>query len=294
MWVFLSAPAPAALVRSWLLPFCPADVEFYPKQDGASSEHPGSLVRVPFGVHRRSGRRYPFVAVGSAGRLAPVVSSVGDGLRWLSTVKRATAPTVPAAPSVPQHDHVPPPIQKKYPAKTALGGLPRLPAPTIRDWCAAQNPFVLIGRYVQLDNRGIGYCPFGWHHSDGRDSHPSLKVYEPTYPGGYSWYCHTWGRGGSIFDFLLLYHNFETYVLWRRILAGDNFRKPGRILFVVLAVVVSGKHVFNGVQQFIKVEWFVDTREVSLLNFLTMSFKVGGRDNGGNRFKPIYGMQLVI
>ena len=41
--VMFSAPAPAALVRRWLLPYCPAGVEFYPKQDTAALEHPGSL-----------------------------------------------------------------------------------------------------------------------------------------------------------------------------------------------------------------------------------------------------------
>ena len=186
-------------------------------------EHPGALVRVPFGMHRRSGRRYPFVAVGSAGRLVPVVSSVGDGLRWLSTVKCAAVPPAPAAPSLPPREPVPLPPQKKYPAKKVSSGQPCLPAPTIRDWCAVQNPLSVIGRYVQLDSRGMGCCPFGWHHSDGRDTHPSLKVYDPTYPGGYSWYCHTWGRGGSVFDFLLLFHNLDTRALWRRILVGEQF-----------------------------------------------------------------------
>src|SRR5215469_5490609 len=59
LWVLLAVPARASLVRAWLLPFCPAGVEFYPKQDEGRGY--GSLIRVPFGVHRLTGKRYPFV-----------------------------------------------------------------------------------------------------------------------------------------------------------------------------------------------------------------------------------------
>ncbi len=218
--VLFSAPAPVALVRRWLLPYCPSDVEFYPKQDDADWEHPGSLIRVPLGVHRLTGRRYPFVVVGSDDRLVPVVSSVKAALMWLSTVERAT---VPAAQSLPQRDHAGLPPQKKYPAKKALDSMPVDSTLTIRDWCARQNPFALIGRYVELDSRGMGCCPFIWHHANGRDRHPSFKVHVPKIAGGYCWYCHVWQRGGSVFDFLLLYHHLEVRTLWRRILAGEQF-----------------------------------------------------------------------
>ena len=218
--VFFAAPAPAALVRRWLLPYCPADVEFYPKQDIASSEHPGSLVRVPLGVHRLTGRRYPFVTVGSDGRLVPVASSVNAVLSWLSTVNLAP---VPAAESLPQRDHAGLPTHKKYPSKNAPSSTHLAPTLSIRDWNARQNPMMFIGRYVELDSRGMGCCPFGWHHSDGLDSHPSFKVHEPKYPGGYCWYCHVWQRGGSVFDFLSLYHHLQARDLWRRLLAGEQF-----------------------------------------------------------------------
>lgn len=92
-----------------------------------------------------------------------------------------------------------------------------------RDWNARRNPFALIGRYVELDSRGMGCCPFGWHHVNGRDVHPSFKVHKPKFSGGYCWYCLAWGSGGSVFDFLLLYHNIEARELWHRILAGEQF-----------------------------------------------------------------------
>src|SRR5215467_7513990 len=33
LWVFLATPTRASVVRAWLVPSCPAGVEFYPKQD---------------------------------------------------------------------------------------------------------------------------------------------------------------------------------------------------------------------------------------------------------------------
>ena len=57
----------------------------------ASLEHPGLLVRVPLVVHRLTSRCYPFVVVGSDGRLVPVISSVKAALLWLSTVRRILA-----------------------------------------------------------------------------------------------------------------------------------------------------------------------------------------------------------
>src|SRR5207237_7334785 len=48
LWVLLKVSALASHVRSWLLPYCPAGVEFYPKQDEANGF--GSLIRLPLAV----------------------------------------------------------------------------------------------------------------------------------------------------------------------------------------------------------------------------------------------------
>ncbi|HJT56421.1 MAG TPA: hypothetical protein VJ761_08000 [Ktedonobacteraceae bacterium] len=215
LWVFLARAAPAWVVRGWLLPYRPAGVEFYPKQDTASHERPGSLVRVPLGVHRRSGRRYPFVEQ-QDGRLVPVARSVSASLSWLATVERVAIPaTARVAATGPQ-------AHKKYPSKT-VSMQPVRETLTIRDWCLAHNPLVVIGRFVVLDSRGMGCCPFGWHHRAGRDRHPSLWVYVPHEGDLMCWYCHTWQQGGSLFDFLRLYSGLDARELWRRIRAGEQF-----------------------------------------------------------------------
>ncbi len=223
LWVWFASPVSAALVRRWLLPYCPAGVEFYPKQDSASSEHPGSLVRVPLGVHRRSGRRYPFLVADASGdRLVPAAHSVAESLDWLATVARVP---VPVATRFTTTEPVGRPATHTYVAGGWLGKPSLLPdQPTsIHDWCDRQDSVAVIARYVALDARGLGCCPFGWHHDDGKDSHPSLWVHAPRASGAPCWYCHTWGRGGNLFDFLCLWYGVSSREMWQRIRAGERF-----------------------------------------------------------------------
>ena len=220
LWVFLSEPISPVLVRAWLLPFCPVNVEFYPKQDQGSFEHPGCLIRLPLGVHLRSGERYPFVALVD-GQPLPLFSSVVDALGWFETIEHAKVPSPSTI--LPQRDGARPQTQQnisfKKPQPTTTVGLPS----TIRDWCASQDPLAMIGRYVSLDGNGVGCCPFGWHHADGKDHHPSFVAYHPTAPDICCWYCHVWQSGGSLFDFLRLYYGFEASELWRLLLTGFQF-----------------------------------------------------------------------
>ena len=219
---FASQVAPD-LVRRWLLPYCPAGVEFYPKRDWATWEEPGSLMRVPFGVHRLTGRRYPFlVAAGSGDRLVPVAQSVTASLEWLATIRRVPVPDRDGARL---HDETRPAPPHPYVARGA-GGAASLVTETpasIHDWCNRQDALSIIGRYVELDQRGMGCCPFGWHHDDGKDSHPSLWVHAPRSSGAPCWYCYVWQRGGNLFDFLCLWYGLSARDLWRRILAGEQF-----------------------------------------------------------------------
>ncbi len=217
LWVFLARPTPAGVVRGRLHPYTPTGVEFYPKQETASFERPGSLIRVPLGIHRRCGRRYPFVEVRD-GRLVPVARTVVETLSWLSTLSRLWLPgALPASGSLAP---VGVPTQKKFSSLPASTTRPA-PTETIRDWCLSQDPLAVIGRYVELDARGMGCCPFGWHHAAGRDRHPSLWVH-PLRRGELAcWWCHTWQQGGSLFDFLRLYHGLDAPQLWGRLRAGE-------------------------------------------------------------------------
>jgi hypothetical protein len=223
VWVFLRSPAPPLSVRRWLLPYCPASVELYPKQDAQVNY--GSLIRVPLGVHRRSRQWYPFVRLVN-GIAVPVATSIPDLLVWLASVERVSVPAFACASSAlapGSHTH---PSFSKTPAlvsSVSASGAAVAPSYSIRRWCAEQDYYALISRYVALSETGVGCCPFGDHHRNGRDEHPSFKVYTPGVPGGYCWYCYTWGRGGSVFDFLRYTYRMSPRALWHAILSGAEF-----------------------------------------------------------------------
>ncbi len=222
--VWFASPVAPGLVRRWLLPYCPDGVEFYPKRDWATWDEPGSLMRVPFGVHRLTGRRYPFLVPAGAGdRLVPAAQSVAASLEWLATIRRVP---VPGRDGMGLPDEMRPASTQPYVANGAGGGPASLDSDTpvnIHDWCDRQDALAVIGRYVQLDRRGMGCCPFGWHHDDGKDSRPSLWVHAPRSSGAPCWYCYVWRRGGNLFDFLCLWYDVAPRQMWRRILAGEPF-----------------------------------------------------------------------
>lgn len=207
LWVFLAKPALASQVRAWLLPSCPKNVEFYPKQ--AEGVGYGSLIRLPLGVHLRSGKRYPFVTWTERGPVA-VARSITETLAWLGTVQRVEVPAVPTPT---------PRTKETWPSKSWQMNQPTTRT-TIRDWCAQQDPRRVIGAYVDVNSLGVGQCPFGWHHAHGHDSHASFKVYDPGPTSNYCWYCYTWQQGGSVFDFLRYWHGLEARELWKRLQEG--------------------------------------------------------------------------
>jgi hypothetical protein len=187
-------------------------MEFYPKQDEGKGY--GSLIRLPWGVHRKSGERYPFVERSESG-LVSLTPTDEARMAWLASVQRMNVPQLVKEPQpVQPAQHTPPSFSSSLP-RTTNG-----PSP-IRQWNAEQDPYQVIGQYVALNEQGIGKCPFGDHHTGGEDRQASFKVYRPGVSGGYCWYCYTWQQGGSVFDFLKYYYHLDTQELWKRIQAED-------------------------------------------------------------------------
>lgn len=207
LWVFFTVPALASHVRAWLLPFCPKNIEFYPKQ--AEGVGYGSLIRLPLGVHLRSGKRYPFV-VWAEHAPEPVAHSLVNTLAWLATVQRVNVPDLPTP--TPRTSRA----QDLLPSKKLAQHTSLFPQ-NIRAWCAEQDPYRVIGAVVDLNSQGVGQCPFGWHHTGGCDTHASFKVYNPGVGSNYCWYCYTWQQGGSVFDFLRYWHGLDARDMWKRI-----------------------------------------------------------------------------
>jgi hypothetical protein len=215
LWVFLLDALPASQLRAWLFPYCPRGVEFYPKQDEGSGY--GSLIRLPLGVHRLSQKRYPFVrwTEGVYSHYAPTLATL---LTWLDQIEWVPVPDAyqEVLPNTNVRTHTDTP--------TSLASchlhLLSYSMPTIGAWCAMQDACSIISRYVHLDSRGRGCCPFGEHHTQGKDRHPSLRVYAPTRVGGSCWYCYAWGKGGNIFDFLCQWYKLDARNMWQRIQEG--------------------------------------------------------------------------
>ncbi|MBX5452171.1 MAG: hypothetical protein IRZ24_19060 [Thermogemmatispora sp.] len=222
LWLWLAQPTPAIQVRAWLRPLCSPNLELYPKQDTASGY--GSLIRLPLGVHRRSGRRYPFLVADGSQRLHPVGGNVYTQLSWWLEQPAAVLPAHldSVAQTRPEARLPTPPVhaQASYSSPHARATLPARTSPILA-WCLARDPLAVIGRYVLLDQHGRGRCPFGWHHHNGQDRHPSFKVFPHT-PAGNCWYCYTWGRGGSLFDFFRLLWQVDARTAWQRLQHGGE------------------------------------------------------------------------
>ena len=116
----------------------------------------------------------------------PAALSVSESLDWLATIERVRVLEVVAVGE----------SATPYVAKGVGGTASPDALVSIHDWCDRQDALRVIGRYVRLDSRGLGCCPFGWHHADGKDSYLSLWVHAPRASGGPCWYCRVWRRGG--------------------------------------------------------------------------------------------------
>jgi hypothetical protein len=158
------------------------EIEIYPKQDqliGGS----GSLVRLPFGVHRKSGKVYPFIHRNGQA-LAPTIR---DQVALLSSPARVPLPFVLSVLSRVQSLPLaqPEPITAFHKVETTSGT-------TLSERLKGTISVLEFVRcYVQLDRNHTGFCPF---HDD---QHPSFAVNEE-----YNyWHCFAGCGGGSIIDF---------------------------------------------------------------------------------------------
>ena len=218
LWIFLVEPVPASLVRAWLLPYAVSlRVELYPKQDALRSG-PGSLIRLPLGIHRQTGGWYPFLVAGADGQLVPVGNTVAECLAWAAaSVQRVQVPSGIEVRREARDGRVGVSVQgMQVPASSPLVSGPSSGHGAIRAWCQSQDIVQVIGRYVQLDGRGMGSCPFKEHHVRG-DQRPSFQVFGGQNP---HWYCYTWQRAGDLFDFFCLYYQLPQQEAWQWLQAG--------------------------------------------------------------------------
>lgn len=211
LWLHFTEVTPAWKVRAWLLPYAQAlGVELYPKQDMLAPAGSGSLIRLPLGVHQKSRGWYPFLTRAVGGEWVAVGETVEDCCAWLvQHVERIAVPDVTRCVSDGETDRA---IAAPMASHASVSGRYE----SIRAWCQAQDISGVIGRYVALDRRGVGSCPFQEHHYRG-DRRPSFQVFGGSDP---HWYCYTWRRAGDLFDFLCLYYHLTPQEAWQRLCAG--------------------------------------------------------------------------
>jgi hypothetical protein len=184
LWLF-TPPLPGIFARRFaagLLHEHHFDMEVYPKQ-GELTSGVGSFVRLPLGVHRKSGRVYSFI--NKSGQ--PLAPTIREQAALLASPARLPLPFVLSVLSrVPLS---PAPQSKTTPAFRPT--VPTHEMPLSERLKATISVLEFVSRYVQLDERNMGFCPF---HDD---QHQSFGVQtEANY-----WHCFAGCGGGSIIDF---------------------------------------------------------------------------------------------
>jgi hypothetical protein len=215
LWVLLSEPTPARAVRAWLSSYADElGFELYPKQDALYPGGCGSLMRLPLGIHRLSGHWYPFIQPTAEDWLMSTGEMVAESCAWACANAKRVAVPEEALVLAASTDHT---KTRKYTRDTAWASVPdSLYGPgSILAWCRSQDIRAVIGRYVKLNHRGVGSCPFKEHHPRG-DLRPSFQVFDDDQ----RWYCYAWERGGDLFDFLCLYHNLTPKEAWALVREG--------------------------------------------------------------------------
>lgn len=164
LWMFFDGPKEGTAVKEFgrgLQRTFNLNMEFYPKQ-GKLETGPGSLIRLPLGVHRKTGKRYPLVGMESLEEQVLTLAHPRTISDAFFETQRVKAPV----------DH--------------FGDANKMVVTT--------DAMTFIGQFVELRkiaSGGIGKCPF---HDDQT---PSFGV---NAKGNY-WHCFAGCGGGDVVSF---------------------------------------------------------------------------------------------
>jgi hypothetical protein len=155
-------------------------LELYPKQEVLKTGT-GSLVRLPFGIHRKIGKRYYFVAPDGE----PLAPTIRQQIALLATPARV--PDAFITQILAETPVTSPPSQPVEFSKTTIRTGETLSG-RIKSAISVQD---FVGRYVALDERGRGLCPF---HDD------QVLSFQVNRDANF-WSCYAGCGGGSVIDF---------------------------------------------------------------------------------------------
>ena len=159
-------------------------MEVFPKQEELGNG-PGSLIRLPYGVHRKSGHVYPFVKREDAKPMANTIHGQIDMLSKVNTVTKAMVEEYTAY-ALPNHGN-----DRENHSENVWE--------RIRETTSAVD---FIGHYIELTptaTGSVGYCPF---HED------KVKSFGVHRKGNF-WHCFAGCGGGSIIDFWMKWKGLE-------------------------------------------------------------------------------------
>ncbi|GAB5491987.1 MAG: hypothetical protein Phog2KO_22020 [Phototrophicaceae bacterium] len=155
-----------------------ASIELYPKQD-ALVTGVGSLVRLPLGIHRKSGKRYHFINTDGN----PLAPTIRQQMSILANPKRIPISYIKQTLS---RIEVPEKQRPKYdviPMKNGTALSERIKN--------SISVYDFVSRYVELDQHSKGLCPF---HDDQIQS---FQIHNDRN----FWNCYAGCGGGSVIDF---------------------------------------------------------------------------------------------
>lgn len=190
LWLFFQSPIAAKEARAFgkflLNTYDLPDLEIYPKQDRLG-DGPGSLVRLPLGIHQKTGRVHYFFDL--AGQ--PLAPRISQQIERLANPERVPQSFVE---DVLWQDY----LNKRHHEAEDLELIPDFPemraGETLSD--AIKNTisvYDLVSQYVDLDRQGRGLCPF---HDD------QVKSFGVNVEKNY-WSCFAGCGGGSVIDFMM-------------------------------------------------------------------------------------------
>lgn len=184
LWLFFHSPVAGKQARLFgrnlIQQYSLSGIELFPKQDRLK-DGPGSLVRLPFGVHQKTHHRYGFVTPD----LKPIAPSLTEQIRRLCAPE--TVPESFLAANLA--------VKSFAPQKAVLASPENLKQPLSERIKASVSVYDFVGQYVVLSPAGRGKCPF---HDDQRAS------FAVNNEGNY-WSCFAGCGGGSIIDFWMKY-----------------------------------------------------------------------------------------
>ena len=183
LWLFFSQPIAGVNARQFgsgvILAHEISNVELFPKQDQLA-KGPGSLVRLPFGFHKLTKRRYPFISR-EGKRIAP---SVREQINILADSETVPVDAFEKYCSLVDES----PLKSSF---TPSEDIPQMLSDQIKQNVSV---FEFVSQYVDLKPTnwgGIGLCPFHDDHN------PSFSVNDAE---NY-WCCFAGCGGGSVIDF---------------------------------------------------------------------------------------------